>query len=217
MSSPLQKKARKNLEGSSSSNSYSLSESLRGVCSKVISEHPPIAPTAFSKARTNLEGSSSSNSYSLSESLRGVCSKVISEHPPKHCIGPKSYKQTVAIQSQVFDLFLQHSLSAQESVQLLHDIEKKMGFKIKKNIDVQNAVEAQFKSLEELSDRRSLVKLLTHSSGKPNEDILDFFPFLRSFSEHVFHHPERQMRSDKIDLTFVSNFMHDYCRYVDIA
>lgn len=76
-----------------------------------------------------------------------------------------------------------------------------------------NMIQAQLNSLESLSDRNQLVRLLTHSDGALNEESLTLFPSLRPKSQHLIHAIERKTRSDKIDLEFISQFMHEYCRY----
>lgn len=47
-----------------------------------------------------------------------------------------------------------------------------------------------------------------------NEDALALFPSLRRRSADLLGTGARKTRSDKIDLELISDFMHDYCRYV---
>lgn len=63
-----------------------------------------------------------------------------------------------------------------------------------------------------LPSRNQLVRLLTHSEESLNEDVLNLFPSLRAKSEHLLISGIRKERVDKIDLKFISDFMHAYCR-----
>ena len=67
------------------------------------------------------------------------------------------------------------------------------------------------------SDKRSFIKLLTHKDGEINEDIVSALPFLAIRSKSLLEQPVRKVRSDKIDLDFISEFVHNYCRYVDTS
>ena len=45
-----------------------------------------------------------------------------------------------------------------------------------------------------------------------NDNVLAELPTLRKRSEELFQQSERKEREDKIDLQFVSDYMHDHCR-----
>ena len=45
-----------------------------------------------------------------------------------------------------------------------------------------------------------------------NDDVLAELPTLRKRSEELFQQSERKEREDKIDLQFVSDYMHNHCR-----
>lgn len=65
-----------------------------------------------------------------------------------------------------------------------------------------------------LPSRNQLVRLLSHSEETLNEDVLNIFPSLRAKSEHLLNTGRRKTRCDKMDVTFISDFMHAYCRYL---
>ena len=87
---------------------------------------------------------------------------------------------------------------------------------------------SQLKSLS-LVERNQLYRLLTHEKPQQegadgeeaidwtlNEDMLGLFPFLRKRSSMLLNYfrDGRKSREDKIDLQFISDFMHNYCRFV---
>ena len=80
-------------------------------------------------------------------------------------------------------------------------------------------VNAQLQALP-LVDRNELIRLLTHRPAiteekdvKSNDDILTLLPSLQKRSTALLKNNVRKQRADKVDLTFISDFMHDYCRY----
>ena len=79
--------------------------------------------------------------------------------------------------------------------------------------DAEKVMKKQLKTLS-LSERNKFHRILTFSAsetGALNEDMLTMFPFLRKRSMELLT-ATRQVRKDKIDLTFIDNFMHDICR-----
>jgi hypothetical protein len=80
-------------------------------------------------------------------------------------------------------------------------------------------IDNQLQSLS-LPDRNSLITLLTHQSNSSsddeaprlNESMLAIHPSLRKRSGELLEQKQRKIRSDKIDLQFISDFMHNYCR-----
>ena len=94
------------------------------------------------------------------------------------------------------------------------DIRRKKRLGAMDDIDV--IVNKQLKTLP-LKERNQLISLLTHQQedkGHLNEQVLYQIPSLRKRSEILLAHTKRKIREDKIDLQFVSDFMHNYCRYV---
>ena len=81
----------------------------------------------------------------------------------------------------------------------------------------EGVVGAQLKSLP-LADRNSLITLLTHQTTSEDEEpqlsesVLECYPSLRKRSGELLEQKARKIRSDKIDLQFISDFMHNYCR-----
>ncbi len=76
------------------------------------------------------------------------------------------------------------------------------------NLDT--AISNQIESLT-LPETNQFISLLSHQNGELNEDILLAYPVIRTRSTLLLG-AERKMRKDKIDLQFISDFMHDYCR-----
>lgn len=80
-------------------------------------------------------------------------------------------------------------------------------------VKAEEAISAQLQSLE-LAERNILIPLLTHLEGCVNESMLNIFPSLEKRSQQLLLDIERKQREDKIDLEPISDFMHDYCRYI---
>ena len=76
------------------------------------------------------------------------------------------------------------------------------------NLDT--AISNQIESLT-LPETNQLISLLSHQNGELNNEILLAYPVIRPRSMLLLG-AERKMRKDKIDLQFISDFMHDYCR-----
>jgi hypothetical protein len=72
------------------------------------------------------------------------------------------------------------------------------------------AISNQMVSLT-LPETNQFISLLSHQNGELNEEILLAYPVIRTRSSLLLG-AERKMRKDKIDLQFISDFMHDYCR-----
>jgi hypothetical protein len=63
-----------------------------------------------------------------------------------------------------------------------------------------------------LPQRNELIRLLTHQRDQVNTEMIALFPSLRKRSERLLKSVDRKPRSDKIDLKFISDFMHGHCR-----
>ena len=114
----------------------------------------------------------------------------------------------------MFDLFAANRMNPSNSLSFLRRVEEELGHELKEELGFRDAVEAQYKRLDQ-PKKRALVSHLTHSSeGELNYSILQYLPFLKERSENMIEYPTRKERSDKIDLSFITEFMHDYCRYV---
>jgi len=75
---------------------------------------------------------------------------------------------------------------------------------------LETAISNQMESLT-LPETNLFISLLSHHNGDLNEEILLAYPSIRKRST-ILLGAERKMRADKIDLQFISDFMHDYCR-----
>lgn len=133
-------------------------------------------------------------------------------HKDKH--KSRQNKVKAGMKNQLFDLFSQHQFNASDAVNFLHDVEKDLDYEPEELCDFRKVVEEQWCQLSQ-PDKRSLISTLTHKGGELNNDMLKCLPSLRSRSEKLLANPDRKERNDKIDVTFISDFMHDYCRQVN--
>jgi hypothetical protein len=117
------------------------------------------------------------------------------------------------IKQDFYDCLSKHGVSkTNDGLDILDHIRKSLGEKTEVT-DCRSAIYNQLKSLASLQDRNKLIQLLTHNShGEVNNDMLKVFPVLEKRSKELASRRERRVREDKIDLTFISDFMHDYCR-----
>lgn len=120
------------------------------------------------------------------------------------------------IKNEVDKLFLKYKVNSDSAcLQCLKFIERNHHTQAVGEPKVQNdAVIARLLSKMKLSDRNQLIRLLTHDDEELNEEILEIFPSLRARSETLLETGQRKERRDKIDLQFISDFMHAQCRYV---
>lgn len=141
-----------------------------------------------------------------------------------HQLSSEKYKRKVrtAIASEVMNVFSKYNMITVDDMMETWNLVAKeyIGFDKIASSSFVDAFTAQEKSLS-LQDRYMLYRLLTHKPPKNeddvaviNEDMIKFFPFLRKKSEHVLFLDDngRKERSDKIDMQFISDYMHDYCR-----
>jgi hypothetical protein len=126
------------------------------------------------------------------------------------------YKKAASLKQAVFDLFCENDMTSADALSFVHSLEKELGYTPKGTIDLAAAIEQQYNAMNQ-SEKRSLIKLLSHDNGggggRLNDEVLECLPFMRKRSDKYLQQPERKERSDKIDLSFISDFMHDYCRY----
>lgn len=117
------------------------------------------------------------------------------------------------IKNNIDMLFWKHKVdNVQDCLDCLRFVEKSLlQSKPVQDLDSDTLIQSVMTKLK-LSERNLLVKLLTHTNEDLNEDILKLFPSLRAKSEHLLGAGKRKTRSDKIDLSFISDFMHGYCR-----
>ena len=107
-------------------------------------------------------------------------------------------KQT--LKAKLNSLFDQHRItSVEECLEFLDYYRKSLGESIGgKQHDDDVVIQRQLKTLN-LSERTSLIKMLTLADGIPNEDVLRIFPALRARSEELSKGKDRKTRKDKID------------------
>jgi hypothetical protein len=122
----------------------------------------------------------------------------------------RQYAIKQEIKNKLNELFIQHRMdNVGDCVEFLSYFEKSLNGAVRTSHN--SAILDQLSTLN-LSQRTHLIRLLSHTNGAPNEAILDIFPAMRERSTHLASFVDRKVREDKIDLQFVSDFMHDYCR-----
>ena len=121
------------------------------------------------------------------------------------------YKAVANMKQRMFDMFTEFNMNRAEAREFLRSAEKTLGFESQTECHFRTVIEEQYKSLGQMK-KKALVLLLTHRDGALNEDVLQHLPFLRRRSRSLLSSPDRKEREDKIDLTFISDFMHEHCR-----
>lgn len=99
--------------------------------------------------------------------------------------------------------------------ELLKYISKKLVGESDETVDFKEAFKLQVQSLLTLTERNDLLALLTHKDGGLNHGVLAYLPDFVKRSTSLLENKskKRKRRSDAIDLQFISDYMHDYCRY----
>ena len=123
----------------------------------------------------------------------------------------RQYKIKKRLKDQLLEAFEKYSMDDDKCIEFLEYTKKH--FTKTRNAKSNSVIEDQLSALD-VPNRQVLVRLLTHREDAINEDILDIFPALRAKSLLYMEIKERKSREDMIDLQFVSDFMHDYCRYL---
>lgn len=123
------------------------------------------------------------------------------------------YRVFRAIKEEMIRLCTLNKLSDQNITEFLEyivsDITRERRT-VPSNLD---AIIKQRMSSLSLPERNLFIKFLTHSSdGTLNIPVLNLLPSCKNRSEQLLHQKARKVRNDKIDLQFISEFMHDYCR-----
>ena len=135
------------------------------------------------------------------------------------------YKQQVRskICMEVFDIFIKYNMHHVDDMREVLTMFSKNYIGEKRNdqeVDFENALKLQISSLS-LPMRNALCRVLTHTTNNQgvvevNERLLKVIPFLSNRSRRVLEMDKqgRKERNDKINLQFIVDFMHDFCRYV---
>ena len=165
--------------------------------------------------------------HPLSEKWKALCYQPASRAeiiPLFRDKGQTSWnKEFVALCDDLHTKFSDRRMSDDDQLEFLQYMEYSVtGKKNKKrHVDItpfDSTVEFQLKSLP-LTERNELIRLLTHKPGEEddddviNEEMLTLLPSLQNRSMILLEKNARKQRADKIDLKFISDFMHDYCRY----
>jgi hypothetical protein len=153
-----------------------------------------------------------SNNKSLEDDFPPLGSQVVvhKQIPFKE----KSRASKYRIKQNFTDDFLQmcenERMTDEEVVGLLDHMKRKI--QKSGNVERKDAIQICL-SEKSLKERNDLTVLLTHSNGELNVPMLDIFPTLRSRSMLLLASSGRKEREDKIDLSFVNEFMHGHCRF----
>lgn len=184
--------------------------------------------------------SSSSSSFAVS-SVFPPSSKVLFcqlEKRFKDKSKARRYELITEIKDELFTkMFQTLRMDENDAQHCLDYVTRSLGIVGKERRDQQSQESIFNKQLESLSllERNQLYRLLTHEKSLRhddnnndgdeegaedeeewtlNEDMLGIFPFLRKRSLVILNNfrDGRKVRDDKIDLQFISDFMHNYCR-----
>jgi hypothetical protein len=139
-------------------------------------------------------------------------SKPFDEQEPKYQQNLR-HKVLQQLQHILSDIQMDHREDIQE---LLDYLSKSLIGESKETVDCQTALQSQIHNLINLGDRNDVIRLLTHTNdGSFNTDVLALLPDFAKRSATLLEQigKKRKRRSDYIDLQFVSDYMHDYCRY----
>ena len=142
---------------------------------------------------------------------------IVYERPTLQSAKPRStmYKDKAKQKKTLKASFVELGMTRDEALLFLCEVQADMGSESTEVINCREHIERQYNTLQQ-SEKRQLIKLLTHKEGDLNNDVIACLPFLKKRSIKLLAKPERQERTDKIDLAFISQFMHDHCRYVNI-
>lgn len=135
--------------------------------------------------------------------------KKVKLHKEKNRANQNKAKGTMM--TQLFHVFDKYRLGRAEAHYFLQDALSELGYEPDEEVNMRDTIEDQYKSLTQ-AQKRTLIPLLTHRDGAVNEGVLQCLPFLADRSRNLLQNPDRKVRDDKIDLTFISDFMHDHCR-----
>ena len=88
------------------------------------------------------------------------------------------------------------------------------------DVRLEEALQTKIKSLD-LKERDLIIKLLTFERDESEQVVgleqffLRSLPFLQKRAEELYEKKDitRRKRSDAVDLSVISDFMHDHCRY----
>ena len=156
-----------------------------------------------------------------------ACADIIGVSQPYNLYSD-SHKRKIraAISNDLSDVFTKYGVLFRDDMQeILSYFTKQEGIDVPEvPPQLEEAIRKQLKTLP-LPKRYEFHRLLTHctlTTGDEdgavqkvvNEDILKLLPTLRERSEHILEVDRngRKERNDKLDLDFINEYMHDYCR-----
>ena len=122
----------------------------------------------------------------------------------------RQYKIKKDMKEHIHEMCANEMMSDEDKLEFLDYVKRDIedGAKFKKQLALDICLEEK-----SLQDRNELTRLLTHkSNGELNESMLEIFPSLRERSIILLNSTGRKQREDKIDLQFIVDFMHDFCR-----
>ena len=133
------------------------------------------------------------------------------------------YKIKADLKRKLFEMFTGQGMNRKHSLDFLRYVEHDLRTEEPQDVvNCRRAVEEQYNTLSQ-PQKRTLTTLLTHKMTEGvddeintvlNEEVLSVLPFLRRRSVRLrANSGMRKIRQDKIDLEFISDFMHNHCRY----
>jgi hypothetical protein len=172
---------------------------------------PEKAPNQMSNAKAKKKVLISSINFSK---ILGTVSEDMTQLPYEEKSKSYQHKIRARIEKDVLVLFDQHKIrNTQDYLDILDFIRKGVTEvdERKEVVKAEEAIAGQLATLS-LPQRNDLHKLLTHRNGEINDEMLNIFPSLRRRSTLLLEKTKRKIREDKIDLSLITSFMHDYCR-----
>lgn len=150
---------------------------------------------------------------SFTESLLEVSNKKKRNSTYVEKSSRQKYRIKAEMKASIFKLLNKHEVNSSASLEFLHELISELSKnKREEELDLCNEIKTQYESLNQ-PGKRTMIKSLTHINGEINEAIVRHLPFLKARSLKLHNQPARKTRSDKINLSFISDFMHDHCRY----
>ena len=124
----------------------------------------------------------------------------------------RKYEIKLKMKQDLMGIFNEEKMVTEDCLEFLKYMSKEL-HSISKSTPFDQVITSQLDTLG-LQERTSLIRSLTHCNGALNQDMLKIFPVLTKRSAKLLASGPRKVRRDKIDFKFISDFMHNHCRYV---
>jgi hypothetical protein len=177
-------------------------------------DSPPVAAATCPRSSSSV---SSIPGFDYSESdinqNKTIKTKTSSSKPYKSLNSSQQYKLKQKVASELDALLSKYNLNDYDDNSSFFAYYHNQSYNSEDSKYRDEIITAQYKSLS-LADRTELTRLLSLKEGQPNEEILHIFPSLRNKANYEAERRVRKVRHDKIELDFISEFMHGHCRYL---